>query len=249
MCRHFVWLGVERTVEDLVLKPAYGLPRQADRPRWQHIDLINRDGFGIGWFAADGHAVTYRRTGPFEADPDFPAFAAEVRGTCVVGAARGASPGMPIEEAATAPFTNGKALLSLNGHLNVALATHLHDPSYVPESTCDAAFLAQLLWQRLDAGTALVAAVPDLVRDIAANDSNACLNLLATDGSVVVATTWGETLCYREAPEGVIVASEPHDYEPHWVTVPDRHLLIATPTGVKVTALDPVAAPALTDPV
>ncbi|WP_460303836.1 class II glutamine amidotransferase domain-containing protein [Actinocorallia aurea] len=248
MCRHFAWLGVERTVEDLVLAPAYGLPAQAARPRWQHIDLINQDGFGVGWYE-EGRAVTYRRTGPIEDDPAFPALAADTRGTCVVGAARGASPGMPIEVEATAPFTNGSVILSLNGHLNVGRATPLHDPAYVPESTCDAAFLAQLLWQRLDAGAPLTSAVPELVRDIAALDDNACLNLLATDGSVIVATTWGETLCYRESPEGTLVGSEPHDYEPHWVTLADRQLLITDATGTKVTDLEAVEAPSVADAV
>ncbi|MDX6740136.1 class II glutamine amidotransferase [Actinocorallia sp. A-T 12471] len=238
MCRHFAWLGIERTVEDLVLRPSYGLPRQADRPRWQHIDLINRDGFGVGWFTADGGAVSRRRVGPIEADPDFPAFAAATRGTCVVGAVRGASPGMPIEEAAAAPFAHGGTLLSLNGHVNVGLTAPLHDPSYVPESTCDAAFLAQLLWQRLDQGVPLTRAVPELVRDIAAVDQHACLNLLAADGSVIVATTWGETLCYRTTPEGVTVASEPHDDDADWITVPDRSLVIATRAGVTRASLD-----------
>ncbi|MCD0452995.1 class II glutamine amidotransferase [Actinocorallia sp. API 0066] len=236
-------------MEELVLRPTYGLPRQAARPRWQHIDLINRDGFGIGWFGADGHALSYRRTGPIEDDPDFPALAEQVHGTCVVGAVRGASPGMPIEEAATAPFTHGTALLSLNGHLNVRLTTPLHDPEYVPESTCDAAFLAQLLWQRLDQGRPLASAVPELVQDVLVLDPHACLNLLATDGETVVATTWGETLCYRSGPEGTLVASEPNDDAEDWITVPDRHLVVVDALGVTLRTLDAFDPAQLADPV
>src|SRR5690242_4416279 len=113
MCRHFAWLGSQRSAEELILQPSYGLVRQATRPRWQQIHVVNRDGFGLGWFPAPGQAAAYRRTGPIEDDPDFPAVAAATRGTCLFGAARGASPGMPLEEAATAPFTNGRALLAL----------------------------------------------------------------------------------------------------------------------------------------
>ncbi|GAA3228975.1 class II glutamine amidotransferase [Actinocorallia longicatena] len=247
MCRHFAWLGHERTVEQLVLLPSYGLPRQGDRPRWQQIELVNRDGFGVGWFTGE-NTVTYRRTGPIEADPDFPELARSVSGGCVIGAVRGASPGMPIEVEATAPFTNGRALVSLNGHVSTRLTASMLDPAYEPESTCDAAFLATLLWQRLDAGIPLTTAVPSLVQDVARVDANACLNLLATDGMTIVATTWGETLCYRTGPSGTLVASEPHDDDADWITVPDRHLLIADPVGVSTHALPALDPSQVVDP-
>ncbi|MEW9531245.1 class II glutamine amidotransferase [Microbispora sp. NPDC049125] len=234
---------------DLIFKPSYGLPRQAARPRWQQIELVNRDGFGVGWFPSPGRAASYRRTGPIEADPGFPELARSVAGGCLIGAVRGASPGMPIEEAATAPFTNGRALMSLNGHVNVGLTLPLLEAGYHPESTCDAAFLATLLWQRLDDAVPLETAVEELLGDVIARDPHACLNMLATDGAVIVATTWAETLCYRAGPEGVLVASEPHDDEPGWVEVPDRHILVADAMGVRVRALEPAVAalPAVAD--
>ncbi|MEO5878004.1 MAG: class II glutamine amidotransferase [Streptosporangiaceae bacterium] len=239
MCRHFAWLGHARTLDALIFQPSYGLPRQAARPRWQQIELVNRDGFGVGWFTEEGRAVQYRRVGPIEADPDFTELARSVSGGCVIGAVRGASPGMPLEEAATAPFTNGRALLSLNGHLNVGLTLPLLDPAYTSESTCDAAFLATLLWQRLDRGLPLETAVVGLVCDVLALDPHACLNLMATDGSMIVATAWAETLCYRTEPDGVLVASEPNDDGPDWIKIDDRSVLIADALGVKVRSLDP----------
>jgi glutamine amidotransferase len=248
MCRHFAWLGRDRSFDELILQPPYGLPRQAARPRWQHIDLVNRDGFGVGWFPAEGRAVSYRRTGPIESDPDFPTMAREMSGGCVLAAVRGASPGMPIEEAATAPFTDGRCLLSLNGHLNVEKTLHLLEPGYEPESTCDAAFLAALLWQRLDQGMPLELAVVELLRDITAVDSNACLNLLATDGVAIVATTWGETLCYQVAPDGVLIASEPHDDSDDWTRVEDRQVVIADAFGVDVRSLEPTPETVLSVP-
>lgn len=246
MCRHFAWLGRPRTLADLIFGPSYGLPRQAARPRWQNIDLVNRDGFGTGWFPAGepAPAVTYRRAVPYEQDEGFATLAERVFAACVLGAVRGASPGMPIEEAATAPFTNGACLLSLNGHLSRERAAHLLRPGYAPESVGDSALLAQLLWQRLDGGEPLEHAVTGLMLEVAALDPNACLNLLATDGGQVVATTWAETLCYREGDDGVLVAGEPHDDGPGWVRVPDRHVVVADALGVDVHPL-PVGSDAL----
>lgn len=247
MCRHFAWLGRPRTVAELVLHPPYGLPRQADRPRWQSIELVNRDGFGAGWFplGQPAPAATYRRAVPFEADPGFADLAAGVTASCVVAAVRGASPGMPVEEAATAPFSNGACLFSLNGHLSRERTGHLLRPGYAPESACDAALLATFLWQRLDEGEPLPFAVPGLLEEVAALDPDACLNMVAADGVQVVATTWAETLCYRAGDEGVLVASEPHDDEPYWVRVPDRHVVVADAFGVDVRPLTAAATPDL----
>lgn len=242
VCRHFAWLGQDRSLDELILQPAYGLPRQAARPRWQQIDLVNQDGFGVGWFPADGLAVSYRRTGPIEADPGFAALARSTSGGCVLGAVRGASPGMPIEPEATAPFTNGRHLLSLNGHLSVDKTLPLLETGYQPESTCDAAFLATLLWQRLDKHQPLELAVVELLRDVSALDSNACLNMLATDGSRIVATTWGETLCYRVGGAGILVASEPHDDADDWVRVAGRQVVAADSSGITVRSLEPAAS-------
>jgi glutamine amidotransferase len=251
MCRHFAWLGEPRTLAELILQPSYGLPRQAHRPRWQNIELVNRDGFGVGWFPAGEArpAASYRRAVPFERDEGFAALAGKVGAACVLGAVRGASPGMPIEEAATAPFTNGACLLSLNGHLSREKARPLLRQGYEPESTCDAALLAVLLWQRLDEGQPLPLAVAGLLREVAALDPNACLNMLATDGTRIVGTTWGETLCYRVEPGGVLVASEPHDDAEGWIRVADRQILVADPLGVDIRPLDAglaVAEPSLT---
>jgi len=240
MCRHFAWLGDTRSLDELIFNPSYGLPQQAKRPRWQQIELVNLDGFGVGWFPSPGNAVNYRRTGSIEADAEFADFAATVSGRCLIGAVRGASPGMPIEETATAPFSNGSALLSLNGHVNVGLNLPLLDAGYQPESTCDAAFLATLLWQRLDRGLSLEEAVVGLLLDIVPRDPHACLNMLAVDGASIVATTWAETLCYRVFPDGVMVASEPHDESPDWIRLPDRHVIVANAFGVHIRELTPV---------
>jgi glutamine amidotransferase len=244
VCRHFAWLGASRTIEDLVYGPSYGLPRQATRPRWQREGLFNLDGHGAGWYAGNrSDPCRYRSALPIPMDAaSFPP--AKEASTCVLGAVRSATPGLPIEEAATAPFTRGRYLLSLNGHFQMDRVRDLHDPSYVPDSDMDSALLACLLWQRLDADPDLERAVIGVVNDVLARDPGSCLNLLVVDGQRIVGTTWQETLCYRVSPDGVMVASERHDDADDWKILKQdvlisvdakevvcRPLTMATPAG------------------
>jgi gamma-glutamyl hercynylcysteine S-oxide hydrolase len=76
------------------------------------------------------------------------------------------------------------------------------------------------------------------IREVAAADPAARLNLLAADGERLVATTWGDTLSLLELEDGVVLASEPWDDDPRWVDVPDHHLIEVTPAGVAVTELE-----------
>ncbi|MBV8965705.1 MAG: class II glutamine amidotransferase, partial [Mycobacteriaceae bacterium] len=138
-----------------------------------------------------------------------------LRSSCVVAAVRSASAGMPVEASAAAPFTDGRWLLSHNG---------LVDRTVLPmsphaESVVDSALLAALIFDRgLDA-------LADTVIEVAAADPNARLNILAGNGSQLLATTWGDTLSVLRADDGVVVASEPFDDDPAWQEVPDRHLV------------------------
>jgi glutamine amidotransferase len=66
-------------------------------------------------------------------------------------------------------------------------------------------------------------------------------NFLLTDGHVIAGTTAGHTLFYRQGQAGgadsVTVASEPADDDPAWTEIPDRSLIIATASDVKVRSL------------
>jgi glutamine amidotransferase len=63
------------------------------------------------------------------------------------------------------------------------------------------------------------------------------LNILATNGSRILATTWGDTLSVLRRPDGVVVASEPYDDHPDWSDVPDRHLVEVSGADVTLTPL------------
>ena len=88
------------------------------------------------------------------------------------------------------------------------------------ESTNDSALLAALIFERgLDA-------LGDTIVEVAAADPNARLNILAANGSQLLATTWGDTLSVLRRDDGVVLASEPYDDNPGWQEIPDRHLVV-----------------------
>ena len=233
MCRHTAWLGGQRSLQEVLVDPPYGLVRQSWAPRRQRHGTVNADGFGIGWYAA-GAAVRYRRAVPLWADPSFASLAPAVRSGCGLAAVRSATAGGPAGEQACAPFQlPGEVLLSHNGAVPVAAVAPLvsSDALAAVGSTVDSAFVAALVAERLPAG--LGAALAGAVAAVAAVAPDARLNLLATDGRTVAATAWGDTLCWR----GGVVASEPSDDEPGWSDVPDRSLLVLTPDGCTVDPL------------
>lgn len=227
MCRHLGWLGRDVSVSSLVLDPPHGLRVQSYAPRRQKHCLLNADGWGVGFF--DGATPRrWRSVAPLWGDVSFGSVAPALRSRCVVAAVRSATVGMPIEASATAPFTDGHWLLSHNGIVDRgALPTTLS-----AESTCDSAILAALIFARG------LEALGETIVQVGGDDPNARLNILAANGSRLLATTWGDTLSMLRRDDGLVLASEPYDDQPGWEDVPDRHLVEATADGVTLTALE-----------
>ena len=226
MCRHLAWLGAPVSVAALVLAPPSGLLVQSYAPRRQKHGLMNADGWGVGFFD-DGVPRRWRSAAPLWGDASFASVAPALSSTCVVAAVRSASTGMPIEASASAPFTDGTWLLSHNGLVDRAVLP----TSRTAESTNDSALLAALIFDR---------GMDDLggtVASVAADDPNARLNILAANGSRLVATTWGDTLSVLRRDDGVVLASEPYDDDPGWREVPDRHLVEVADDRVRMTPL------------
>ncbi|MGV0871817.1 ergothioneine biosynthesis protein EgtC [Mycolicibacterium sp. XJ879] len=218
MCRHLGWLGDPASVASLVSEPANGLVVQSYAPRRQKHGLMNADGWGVGFFSSDvpdGTPRRWRSATPLWGDASFASVAPALRGGCIVAAVRSASIGMPIEASASAPFTDGQWLLSHNGLVDRAVLP----PSPHAESTNDSALLAALIFDRgLDR-------LADTIAEIGAADPDARLNILAANGSRMLATTWGDTLSMLSRPDGTVLASEPYDDDPRWRELPDRHLV------------------------
>ena len=230
MCRHQAWLGEPRSVASLVLEPEHGLLRQSFQPRRQQRGLLNADGWGVGLHVPDrSEPVRWRSTRPLWGDASFASVAPVLSAGCVLAAVRSATVGMPMDESAAAPFTDGRSLLSHNGRVDRSVLPASSDA----ESVCDSAVLAAHVFAE---GADRVG---ETVRKVAALDPAATLNLLLTDGSRITGLTWGDPLSYLVLPDGVVVASEPYDDDPRWVDVPDHHLIEVTRRdGVTVTDLE-----------
>ena len=229
MCRHLAWLGRPRTLASVVLQPPSSLLVQSWAPRRQRYGTVNADGWGVGFYVPGrAEPARWRSARPLWGDASFASVAPVISSGCVLAAVRSATVGMPIEETAVAPFTDGRWLLSHNGRVDRATLP----PARAVESTVDSALLAALVFAR----------GPDrlgtTVREVAAADPAARLNLLATDGSRLLATTWGDTLSVLSTPDGTLLASEPYDDDPAWTDVPDRHLVEVTPDGVSTIPLE-----------
>jgi len=229
MCRHLAYLGAPRSIASLVLDPPHGLNTQSYAPRRQTRVRMNADGWGVGFFTAgESEPARWRSTRPMWGDRSLHSLAPRIVSGAFVAAVRAASPGMPIEESATAPFTDGRWLLSHNGAVDRSVL-----PTDVPaESVCDSAILAAHVFATDPMR------VGDIVVTVGVKDPEARLNLLLTDGARILATTWGDTLSYLVLPDGVVVASEPYDDDPAWVDVPNRSLLLADRAGLKITNLE-----------
>jgi glutamine amidotransferase len=227
MCRHLGWLGADASVSSLVLEPPYGLRVQSYAPRQQKHGLINADGWGVGFFDSEVPR-RWRSAAPIWGDTSLESVAPALRSHCVVAAVRSATIGMPIDVSATAPFTDEQWLLSHNG---------IVDRTVLPltssaESVCDSAMLAATIFALgLDV-------LGETIAQIGSLDRGARLNIMAANGSRMLATAWGDTLFILRRDDGVVLASEPYDNDAEWEDVPDRHLVDVTPGRVTLTALD-----------
>ncbi|GGT07787.1 gamma-glutamyl-hercynylcysteine sulfoxide hydrolase [Streptomyces kurssanovii] len=246
MCRHIAYVGPPESLAALLVEPGHGLFRQSWAPRRQRYGTVNADGFGIGWYA-DGDPVParYRRAGPIWADLSFTDLARVVRSHAVLAAVRDATAPGADGEAAAAPFASGPWLFSHNGAVRGWPASMGPLSAALPaeellsmEARNDSALLWALTLRRLRAGDSPAQALADTVRDTAAAAPGSRLNLLLTDGTVIAATAWGDTLWYLTEPgRRTVVASEPYDDDPLWQEVPDRTLLTATRADVLLTEL------------
>jgi glutamine amidotransferase len=237
MCRHLGWLGKPRSLASLMLEPAHALLRQSYAPRRQKHGLVNADGWGVGFYDVDSPEADspeaasaprrWRSASPLWSDVSFASVSPALRSRCVVAAVRSASAGMPIEASASAPFTDGTWLLSHNGVVDRSVLP----PAPTAESVVDSAVLAALIFTRgMDAlGRTIV--------EVGGNDPAARLNIMAANGSRLLATTWGDTLWILHQDTGVVLASEPYDDNPAWDEIPDGHLVEIVDSSVSLTPL------------
>lgn len=247
MCRHVGYLGPATTLDELLLRPSHSLLEQTWAPR----DMcgggtVNVDGFGVGWYQPDSEVPTrYRAAVPMWTDNSFAGMASHVRSTAILAAVRSATVGMPVTETACAPFTDGQWLFSHNGKV-VGWPESLVKPAaeldvidlMTLDAPIDSAVVWALLRRRLRSGQDPAAAVREVLEAVVAQAPGSRMNLMLTDGTTLIATTWTHALSVRSGDGSVTVASEPFGQDAEWERIPDGHLVVADTEGVRITSLD-----------
>lgn len=246
MCRHMAYLGWELSLAQLLVEPRHSLLEQTWAPRdMRGGGTVNTDGFGVGWYPPDqDQPVRYRSAFPMYTDQSFIDLAAATRSGAVLAAVRSATIGMPLGSQACQPLTDGQWLFSHNGKVDgwpAAMAGPAKRLDVVDLLTMDALSDSAVVWallrQRLTESDP-VTAVRTVLAEVLAAAPESRMNLLLTDGAVIIATTWTHSLWVWHGLSSVIVASEPFGAEPGWEEVPDRHLLIADTSGSRQAELD-----------
>ncbi|MEQ4206723.1 ergothioneine biosynthesis protein EgtC [Actinopolymorpha sp. B9G3] len=243
MCRHLGYLGRPTALHDLLLAPPHSLSTQAYAPRHQEHGLVNVDGFGAGWYVPGRTPpVRYRRAVPIWSDQSFASLAPTIESRCVVAAVRSATPGFPSDESGAAPFTHDRWLFSHNGALadfRLAHKVFRDSASWVTDALApmDSALLFGLAVAHWEAGASLGAGLAQVVHDISAHGGGGRLNLLASDGERLAATTSGDSLFARTDNGSVLLASEPCDTRSDWHQVPPSSLVEADDDGLRIMPL------------
>jgi glutamine amidotransferase len=245
MCRHVAYLGPPLALAELLHDAPHGLVHQARYPRRQTSGTANPDGYGVAWYEpGDPRPRRHRSTTPIWADDELRAIARAVRAPAVLGAARLASPGSPVEISGNAPFVADRYAFSLNGVVDGwtdGIAPELRalvSPRRAAAITgaTDTETLFAITLDRLDQGASLLDALTAVVALVGSRTTGR-LNVLLTDGATVAASADGNSLFALERDGSVLVASEPIDDDPRWAAVPDRSVLVADATHLSCTLL------------
>ena len=80
MCRWLAYSGSPVVPEQVLFKPRNSLVVQSRHSRLG-AEMVNGDGFGLGWYDADGRAGIYRSTEPAWNDANLQEIAAHARAT------------------------------------------------------------------------------------------------------------------------------------------------------------------------
>lgn len=257
MCRHLAYLGPPRSLASLLYEPERSLEKQSWKPLYQREGAMNADGWGVGWWdrTVRQEPARYRTAAPMWTDRSFHSVAELVQAAAFTAAVRSATPPSPVVHTGNAPFADGPWLFSLNGFVRgfrgpvgEGLRRLVSERRSVGiDGTSDSEVLFALVLDHLDAGATPEQALAAVIAE-AMDRAEGHLNLLLSDGQVVVATTWGNSLFTLVdaglATDGALVASEPLDDDERWTPVDDGCVVRATRTEITVTPLAAHGGPA-----
>ncbi len=252
MCRFAAYVGPPRPLSALLYEGTRSLSTQAWDPHEMLYGNVNVDGTGVVWWAPDeeGHGdptLPLRYVTPAAAwnDANLPHLAGRISARTMLAAVRSATPGIPFGPANVAPFTNGELALAHNGFVQGfrqgvgrKLLARVSDRVFdAMDTVSDSLTLLLLVRDHVDNGMALPEAVEAtlaIVHDVLEDtDRGATLNLLVSDGDVVVACRAAVRLeqnsLYTSSDAlsgGITIASEPLDPDAMWEKVEPQTLVV-----------------------
>lgn len=259
MCRHAAYLGPTISLQHFLVDPPHSLERQSWDAQELKYARLNADGYGFGWFDAQGRPATYANPAPIWSDDNLPALARTLEADLWVGEVRSATAGNPVHRYNTMPFCDARWLFVHNGYVSdfhtqvrPALSAMLSAGIAADiRGNTDSEYLFAVLRQLFhnDPAIAPGAAIRQLFTIIGEHlgTGEALLNLLLTDGQVIYATRCGinheaPTLYCTDSdpffPGARLVASEALDPAADWQRVDENSLLC-------ITAEQPIAIEAL----
>lgn len=247
MCRLAAYNGPPVRLNRLLMEPEHSLLKQSWAPREMREAALNADGFGFGWYAADGMPATYANTSPMWSDANLDGLGRSLRANMWLANVRSATPGQSISHANTQPFKYDRILFLHNGYIRdfntrrrPAFHAYLHPEIQAGiRGDTDSEYLFALLRQHLaehdhDLKTALLAclkALPPLL-----DGGVALVNIVVSNGDQLVAcrhaVNGGECPTLYEArdvpdlPDATLIASERFWDTKHWKPVPPHSFLV-----------------------
>lgn len=251
MCRIAAYLGPDIPLRRLLTAPEHSLVIQSWAPRELRFARLNADGFGFGWFNAEGMPETYRNPTPIWSDPNLDTLARTLHSDLWLAMVRSATPGFGNHVSNTQPFCDGDLLFTHNGYiesfretLRAELQRELTPPIEADiRGDTDSEYVFALLRQLLadDDELAIETALGEVLGMLGdwTGQSSALLNLVLSDGERIYAARHAingdcPSLYYsvddESFPEGAqLVASEPLTDRSYWQPVPEHHILILDP--------------------
>jgi predicted glutamine amidotransferase len=205
MCRFVAYLGPPVLLSSLTTDPANSIIHQSFHSH-EREEPLNGDGFGLAWYVPEirSEAALFRSVSPAWSNMNLLHLARVTRSGCIFAHVRAATPGLPVTETNTHPFTWRELAFMHNGELGCfqtirrRLLGGLSEPAFdLIQGTTDsehlfAAIVDRLLRAGRDSpgspvealGAALAGAIEDaleLGRELGAEEPS-YLNLALTDG-------------------------------------------------------------------
>ena len=211
MCRFVAYIGPSILADDLLYKTKVSLVTAQTMNAGEMSVSVNGDGFGIGFYAPelDNEPCVFRSIRPAWSDGNLKNLAKKIHSPCMFAHVRAASPGIPVEELNSHPFSCGKLMFMHNGvlggykQIRRRLLRSLNDTAYdAIQGSTDSEHMFGLFLnhiadpygnvtceQMVNAMKGMFADLNDLLMESAVSQ-HSYLNLAVTNGTCMIAVRY-----------------------------------------------------------